>query len=157
MLLDDLLESRVVQLGESCQIVDIGNDIAQVFFEQHEILFQGYIGLAAWCAVWGLLICLRNNIVDFLLTGSNSLDDLLALDLLKCEDFVQFGFQLPDKALLVLVGPWLPLRLGVVPCRLGLVLGVESVLQAFVVDVVVVPILDERGFKLVAEPVFPCQ
>jgi hypothetical protein len=143
MLLDDLLEASVVQLSESCQIVNISNDIAQVLLEQHEILLQGHIGLAAVGLVWGMLICLSYDIVDFLLTSPYSLDNLLALDLLECEDLVQFSFQFLDEALLILFGPWLPLGLGIVVSRFRLVVGVESFLQTFIVDVVVIPILDE--------------
>lgn len=157
MLLDNLLEARVVQLGEACKIVDIGNDIAQVFFQQHEILLQGHIGLAGMRLVGSLLICLSNDIVYFLLARPNPLHNLLALDLLESEDLVQFGFQLLDKLLLILLIPWPPLGLRIVFCRFRLVLGVQGVLQTIVVDIVVVPILDEGSFELMTESAIACK
>lgn len=157
MFLDNLLEARVVQLGESCKIVDIGNYVAQVLLQQHEILFQGYIGLAAVRLIGSLLICLRNDIVYFLLARANSFHNLLALDLLESEDLVQFSFQLLDKLLLVLFVPWPSFGLRVISCRFRLVLGVQSVLQAIVVDIVVVPVLDEGSFELVTESAIACK
>lgn len=157
MLLDNLLEASIVQLGETCKIMDVGDDIAQVFLQQHEILFQGYIGLAAMRLVGGLLICLSNDLVDLLFTGAYSLHDLLALDLLESKDLVQFGLQLLDEALLVLVVPWPSLGLRIVSSRIRLVFGVQSILQTIVIDVVVIPILDEGSFELVTESAVACK
>lgn len=88
MLLDNLLEASIIQLGESGKIVDVGNDIAQVFLQQHEILFKGDIGLTAKRLVGSLLICLSNDIVYFLFARPYPLHNLLALDLLESEDLV---------------------------------------------------------------------
>ena len=40
VLLDDFLKSGIIQLREFCQVMHVGNDIAQVFFQQVEILLR---------------------------------------------------------------------------------------------------------------------
>jgi len=43
MLLDNLLETGVVELRELGQIVHICDDIAHVFLQQFEVLLRGYL------------------------------------------------------------------------------------------------------------------
>lgn len=61
MLLDDLLEARVVELGELGQVMDICDDIAQVLLEQIKVLLVGIRVLRR------RLLCASNGIVDLFL------------------------------------------------------------------------------------------
>jgi hypothetical protein len=83
MLLDNLLEARVVELGEAGQIVHVGNDVAQVLLQQVESLL-GLFGERA------LLLRARNRIADLLLRRGDAPDNLLALDALERVDLVEF-------------------------------------------------------------------
>ena len=156
MLLDDLLETSVVELCEASEVMNIGDDVAQIFLQQHEVLFQGHIVLSTARRVWRLLVLVRlsNDIVDLSFTGLYSLDNFLALDLLKGEHLVQFSLQLLHEALLIFLSPCLSLWLRVVFGGLRDMVGLEGVLQAIIVDIMVVPVLDQRSFELVTESVY---
>lgn len=43
MFLDDLLKACIVELGELGQVVNIRDDIIDVRFQEHELLFGGSI------------------------------------------------------------------------------------------------------------------
>ena len=153
MLLDDFLESSVIQLGELGQVIHIGNDVTQVFFQQQEVLFSGCVITAVLGSIWSfMLLHSFQDCIDLLLRCFDAFDDLLTLDSLEGEDLVQLSLHLLDAALLVLVGPWLAVRLGPIRRGFGLVGGFEGIFQAGVVDVVDTPVLDERRLKVMAEP-----
>jgi hypothetical protein len=132
MLLDNLLEARVVELGEACQVMHVGNDVAQILLEQVESLV-GLVGERA------RLLRTGNRIADLLLRRGNAPDNLLALDALERVDLVEF---LVEQLQVVLLR-------GLVPS----VVDTQRVLQALVVNVVKDPLLVERLLKLLAEPV----
>jgi len=84
--------------------------------EQKEVLVGGPIGRS------GRGFEAADNIVDLALAGLDATDDLLTLELLKGEDLVELTLQQEDKSLLVLLGPRLPVRLGLAawaPSRIG--------------------------------------
>lgn len=56
--------------------------------------------------------CPRNGIVDLLLAGFNTTDNLLALDLLERVHLVQLLLKLIDKSLLIVFGPCFALLLS---------------------------------------------
>ena len=60
MFLDDLLEARVVELGKLGEVVDVGDDVAQVFLEQVKVLLV-LVGVPR------ILLGARNCIADLLL------------------------------------------------------------------------------------------
>ena len=136
MLLDDLLEARVVELGELGQVVDIGDDVAQIFLEQVEVLVKGVVALRR--VVLQLALGASDSLVDLLVRGGDATDDLIALDADKGVDLVELLLELLDKVLLRLFVP------GVVDA--------EGRLKALVVDVVEEPFLVERLLELLAEP-----
>ncbi len=43
VLLDDLVEASIVELDELGEVVDVGNDVAQVLLEQDELLLAGAV------------------------------------------------------------------------------------------------------------------
>ena len=128
MLLDDLLEARVVQLGELGQVVHIGDDVAQVLLQQLELVLGRAVGGVG---------CPGHDIVDLLLRGAYAADDLVALDLGEGVDLVQLRLELLDKLLLLFLVP------GAV--------GAQCFFEAFVVDVVVHPVLDQGRPELLSE------
>ena len=88
VLLDNLLETGVVQLYEFGEIMYVGNDIRQVLLEQIELLLGwrillGLVVLRVLCEIMA-----GNDFLDLLLTVANAADDLLALDFLKGENLV---------------------------------------------------------------------
>ena len=58
MLLDDLLEASIVQLGELGQVVHIGDDVAQILLEQLKVLL-------ARAVTASLAVCLSDDMGDF--------------------------------------------------------------------------------------------
>jgi len=159
MLLNNLLKASVVQLSEASQIMDIGNDVAQILLQQHKVFLERDIVLSTARLIGSvlMLVCLGNDGVDFCFAGLDPLDNLLTLDLLEGEDLVQLSLELLHEPLLILFRPRLPLRLRIVLGGRGDVVGLEGVLQAIIVDVVVVPILYQRRLELVTEPVCPAK
>lgn len=131
MLLDDLLEARVVELREAGQVVDVGDDVAQVLLEQVEAL----LGLIAEHA---RPLRAGDGVADLLLGGGDAADDLLALDALEGVDLVELLVQQLEVVLL----------LGLVPA----VVDAQGALEALVVDVVEDPLLVERLLELLPEP-----
>ena len=137
MLLDDLLETRVVQLSELGQVVNISNDVAQIFLQQVKVLLERILILAS---LLRLRVFLRasDSSVDLLLRCCYAADDFLALDAHEAVDLVEFLLELLNKALLRLL----------VPC----VVHAEGRLKLLVVDVVEEPVLVQRLLQLLAEP-----
>lgn len=96
-----------------------------------------------------------NHILDLLLAIADPADDLLALDFLKGKDLVQFLLKGLVEPAFILLGPF-PARRARVLCSWGSdVVGLELLLELIVVDVVVVPILNERRLELSTEPAIP--
>jgi len=77
--------------------------------------------------------CPCNCIADLFFAGRNPTDNLLAFYLLEGKDLVQLLLQLVDKALLILLVPFL---LGLAGALL------KALLELVVGDVVVVPVFD---------------
>jgi hypothetical protein len=93
VLLDDLLEARVVQLGKLGEVVDICNDVAQVLLEQIKVLL-GRIAILA------RLLSTVDGILDFLLRRCDAPDNLFSFDALEGVDLVELLLELLNKALL---------------------------------------------------------
>lgn len=137
MLLDDLLEARVVQLGELGQVVDICDDVAEVLFEQLEVLLERVAVLVRLPRLQ-VLLRLGDSGVDLLLRRCYAADDLLAFDAHEAVDLVELLLELLHEALLRLLVP------GVVDA--------QGRLELLVVDVVEEPVLVQRLLQLLAEP-----
>ena len=86
VLLDDLLKASVVELSILGQIMDVGNDVAEIFLQQLKVLFK--FGLT--CLILGVveLLLLVDNLLDLRLAALDPRDDLSTLQLLKGEDLV---------------------------------------------------------------------
>jgi hypothetical protein len=136
VLLDDLLEASVVELGELGQVVDIGDDVAQILLEQVKVFVKGIVVVRR--VVLQLALGAGDGLVDLFVRGSYAADDLVALDTDEGVDLVELLLELLDKVLLRLFVP------GVVDA--------EGRLKALVVDVVEEPFLVERLLELLAEP-----
>jgi hypothetical protein len=153
MLLDDLLEASVVQLREFGQVMHVRDDIAQVCLEEQEVL----IGRAASSAsvlpsVSRTVLKTGDDIVDLSLTRLNTMDYLVALDLLERKDLVELALQQRDESLLILLCPGLARRFGVLRSGLGDELGLEGIFEIFVGNVMPEEVLDHRRTELLPEP-----
>ena len=148
MLLDDLLESRVVQLREFGQVVNIGYDVTQHLLEQQKILIgrRPSTRSGARPPVPRLILIAfdeLNDMLHFGLAGLNTLHNLLTLDLLKVEDLVEFAFQQGDEIRFVFFGPCFAVWLGVFGGWFRDIVGLEGFLQVIVGDVVPVVLADD--------------
>lgn len=140
MLLDDLVEASVIELDELGQVVDVGNDIAEVLLEQHKLL------LAGATLSWTTLVEAVDDVPNLALADGNAPRDLHCLDLLLGMDLLELGLELGDEARLVVLGPF------VAAVGLGLAGGVPQVgLEAIVVDVVPLVLANDAGAKLLAK------
>lgn len=148
MFLNDFLESRVIQLRELGQVVNIGYDVTQHLLELQEILIgrRPPTRPDAPLPVPRLILIAfdaLNDMLHFPFAGLNALHDLLTLDLLKVEDLVEFAFQQGDKIRFVFFGPCFALWLWVFRGWFGDVVGLEGFLQVIVGDVVPVVLADD--------------
>jgi hypothetical protein len=153
MLLDDLLEASVVQLSILGQVVDIGDDIAQVFFEQQkvflgrlDILVEGSSTIFRAFAPGGVAVQEADHLIDLLFAGLDPPHDLARLDPLKGKDLVQLGLQELHERFLVVFGPFSSLG-----GRTGLQGGLERRLEVVIGDVVIEVVRDERRAELLAD------
>lgn len=152
MLLDDLVEARVVELDKLGEVVDLGDDVAQVLLEQQELLLAGpFLAQAA-------LVEAVDDVADLALADGDAAGDLHGLDLLLGVHLVELGLELADEAALVVLGPLAARRAG----RLGAVRArggreeraaglLEVGLEAVVVDVVPLVLADDARPELLAE------
>ena len=138
MLLYDFLKPCVVQLGKFCQVVDIGDYVAQVFFQQQKVFIRwGTICNASGQSIHrrsttGVAIQSPNDIVDFPLTSSYSPDYLSRFNSLKGKDFIKLSLELCNKGFLIVFSPLPPLGFWVFWGRLGYIWGFEGTLQVIV-------------------------
>ena len=112
MLLDDLLEAGVVELGIFGQIVYIGNNVTQVSLEQLKVLLKTLIGFRIRSSIQ--LFLPIDDLLHFLFTSLDATNNLFALQLLKGEDLVQFSFELSNESRLIVIGPVLALAVGAI-------------------------------------------
>mgnify|MGYP000901296339 CR=1 FL=1 len=152
VLLDDLLEAGVVEAGELGQVVHVGDDVAQVLLEQHEVLVGGGRRVSGVMGAGGVAVEAGDDLVDLALAGLDAADDLAALEALEGEDLVELALEQGDEALLVVLGPGLAVGPGAVRGGLLDVLGLEGVLEVLVGDVVPPVLLDHGRAELLAEP-----
>ena len=137
----------------------IGNDVAEVGLEEVKV-FVDRLGLirarARGRARGSAAVEIAHNLFDGLLGRLDPSDDFFAFLALEGEDLVQLGLKLGDEAALVVGGPSSPSGLSTLGLRRrgrrGLVRGLEAPLQAIVVDVELVVVLDERRPQLPPEP-----
>lgn len=160
MLLDNLVEASIVDLDELGEVVDIGNNIAQVLLQQHELL------LAGTRLTQAALVKAAYNIFDLTLADLDSPLDLNGLDLLLLVDLFELGLELAHEAALIVFGPF---SLGLGTLALAFLFGMdlyglvvrrlndgtagilEVVLEAVIVNVVPLVLADDAGPKLLAE------
>ena len=87
----------------------VGNDITQVFLQQHEILLRGDIreslGICLRRPPRTLLFKPTDNVVNFLFRSLYPSYNFSTLDPLECEDLVELRFEFRDEELLILFGP----------------------------------------------------
>lgn len=96
VLLDNFLETGIVQLNILGQVVDIGDNVTQVLLEKQKIAVTGGNNRASTTGIRRLMlrpIQARDDIRDLLLTCLYPAHDLLALHLLEGEDLVQFALE----------------------------------------------------------------
>lgn len=142
VLLDDLLEAGIVELGELGQIMHVGNDVTQVLFEEQEILIAGRIFSSLQA---------RDYLVHFSSTGLDATDDLIPLELLEGEDLVELSLQQSDETLLIVLRPRFAIRLGILLRGRRDVLCLQGLLEIIVGDVVPCPLLDQGRPQLLPE------
>lgn len=152
VLLNNLLEPSVVQLGEFGEIVDVGNDIAENLFELQEILVVGRGHTNAIPAIASGALEARHDITDFELTSLDALDNLLTLPLLESKDLLQLALEQSDEILLVILGPFATRGFGVFGGRRSHVIGLETFLQLVVGDIEGVVVPDHGRAEVFTEP-----
>jgi hypothetical protein len=140
VLLDNFLETGVVELRELGQVVYVRDDVRQILFQQQVFILRRHVDLLAAVARFRP----GNCIADFFFAGCDPTDNLLTLHFLEGEDLVQLLLQLVDEALLIFLVPFL---LGLAGALL------KALLELVVGDVVVVPVFDQRAAQLLSEPV----
>ena len=156
MFLNDLLKSCVIELCKLCKIVNIGDDVAQVFFQQHEVILCRHIILSQSCAsilrrLGASLIQTRNHVVDLFLARFDPSYDLPRFDSLECEDLIKLALQLGNERLLVIFVPLSPLWLGLLLGRFAVERKLESALQIVIGYVIVLIWFEERSLQLPAK------
>lgn len=104
MFLDDLLETGIVQLGVLCQVMHIGNNVAEVCFEQGEVLLKAIIRIVRLVDLFLLL----NDLFNLAFARLYPADYLRTLDLLECEDLIKLGLEQVDKLPLLFLVPLFP-------------------------------------------------
>jgi hypothetical protein len=134
VLLDDLLETRVVELRELGEVVHIRDDVAQILLQQVKVLLDRVVSLTL-----GLLLRAGDGIPNLLLRRCYAPDDLLALDALEGVDLIELLLELLNEALFRLLVPD--------------VVYAERILKALVVNVIKYPLPVERLLELLAESV----
>jgi len=148
VLLDNFLEASVVELDELGQIMHVGDDVAQILLEQHELFFGRSIG----AAIGGrrpLIVEPRDDLGDLPLARGDASADLARLDLLLRVHLLELEGEGVDEELLVLGGP--------LPTSRPRAIGGHDVgrpqlaLEAVVVDVVPLVFLDDARAELLAE------
>ena len=142
MFLNDLLEPSVIQLCEFGQVMHIGNDVAEIFLQQHKVIFGRHVVLDQPCiSIVGRLrtplIQPRNYFIDLLLARLNSSYYFPRLDSLKRKNFIQLALKLANERLLVIFVPFSPLRFRALQRRLTLERKLEGVFEFVVRDIVV--------------------
>ena len=155
VLLDDLQEAGIVERRESGKVVHVGYDVAEIGLEEVKV-FVDRLGLIRAQARGPAAVEVAHDVLDGLIGRLDPSDNLFALLALEGEDLIQLGLEPGHEAALVVGGPSSPSRLSALALgrrgRHGLVRGLEAPLQAVVVDVELVVILDERRPQLPPEP-----
>lgn len=158
MFLDDLIETGIVQLDEFSEVVNISDDVAQVFLEQGELLLG-----------WSLLIQAafrgpRDDLLDLALADGDATLYLGLLDLGLGVHLFELGVEPRDEGLFIFFGPPAALRFlrgrGVRGASLIVILAgmkrrpgrlLQLDLQPIVVDIVPLVFADEAGAQLLAK------
>lgn len=135
MLLDDLLEARVVELGKLGEVVHVRDDVAEILLEHLKVLFRR--PRRRWARVQ-----LLDHVLNLLLRHLDPPHNLAALDLLEGKHLVELVLENLHKVALILLGPH---GRRAQPC-------LELRLEIVVRDVVVVIVFDQRRAQLLAEP-----
>ena len=110
VLLDNLVESRVVQLNKLGKVVDIGNEIIQVLLKQDKLLLSRSLFPRT------TLVQAIDYFLDLAFAHSNAPSNFHSLELLLRMHLVQLGLEFPDETSLVLFGP----------CSVGVWIGTRS-------------------------------
>lgn len=142
MFLDDLVEAGIVQLNEFGEIVDVRDNITEVFLEKHKLLLAG-AGLVDVALVEAV-----DDIANFSFADCYAPRDLHGLHLLLRVDLLELLIQLADEACLVILGPLIAAGAGLGRGTSGIL---ELALEAIVVDVVPPVLADDAGSQLLAE------
>lgn len=158
MLLDNLLEPRVIQLGEFGQVVNISYDVTQHLLKQQKILIGRWprSRSGARTPVPRLILTAfdeLNNMLHIRLAGLYALHNLLTLHLLEVKDLVEFAFQQGHEIRFVFFSPCFAFWLWVFGGWFCDVIGLEGFLQIIVGDVVPVVLADDGRPEVFPEPV----
>ena len=142
MFLDDLLKSCIIELSKFSKIMHVGDDVAQIFLQQHEVILGRHIVLhqrrsSILRRLRASLIQSRDHIIDFFLASFYPSYDLSRFDSLECEDLIKLSLKLGNERFLVIFGPLSPLRLGILFGRFALIGKLESALQIIVGNIIV--------------------
>lgn len=112
MLLDNFLEARVVKARKLGKIVNVGDNVGELFLEVLKLLLVGR----------GVEVQLLDDGIDLALSVLDSARNLAILDLLEGVDLVELGLKEADEALLVLLGPLVLLE-SLLEVRLEVIVG----------------------------------
>ena len=162
MFLDNLLEAGIVELCKFGQVVHIGNDIAQIFLEQHEVIFgrnivffiNGSTGSLTGPSSWASSLQPSNDFIDLLFAGLDPSHDFPRLHPLEGPNLIKLSLQLGNKSLLVIFVPRASGRMGYLWGWSTFVRGLECVLEVLIRDVVIEIIFQEGSPQLLAKAMF---
>lgn len=154
MFLNDLLETGVIQLDESGEIIDLCGYLVEILLQHHELFIgRGIIvlGGAAICCSRPPILQSLHNIVDILVRALDATGYLNELELLLRKDLLELLFYAGDEFALVLLGPFLSLRFRVLFGGTGDIIFLHELLQVIVGNVVPFVLVDDARAELLAE------
>lgn len=123
MLLDDFLETGIIELCELCKIMHVRDNIAQILLQELKVLLSR--ALARFGPIlargirrgilsprWWSGIEFFHDILDLFLGHLDAADDLAGLDLLEGENLLELCLEDFNEGLLVVFCPFLGGRDG---------------------------------------------
>jgi hypothetical protein len=155
MLFNNLLEARVVQLGELGQIVDVGNNITENLFQHQEVRIGGDWTRRPYTLTTSIggVFQTGDDIGHLKLNVLNAAHNLLTLALLEYEDFLQLALEQGDKVRLIVLSPFFAGGLGVLGGRFVDKVGLKSFFEVVVGDIEGIVLLDHGRTEILTEPV----
>ena len=147
MLLDDLLKAGIVQPCELGQVMNVGDYVVDVIFQEQEIflavlnvfLIHGQpIGQRFGSSI---LFHAMDDLPDLSFGRSQASDGLFGLDALEGENLVELRFEFAHKSFFIVFSPRPSWGVRLLRRWIGLIRSLETVLEVIISDVVVIVVM----------------